>query len=62
MAQSRGFFEVCLEGLSGMDEGAEDIYASASEGDDGLVVSFPFAACDPAWKSDPLRGGIGVQN
>ena len=26
------------------------------KGFDGLAV------CDPAWKSDPLRRGIGVQN
>jgi hypothetical protein len=47
----RGIFEVCLEGLPVMEDGPEDVDASASESNDGLVVAFsfpPFAVVEGA--------------
>ena len=42
MRASSGIFEVRLEGLPVMKHGPEDVDASASEGDEGLVVAFSF--------------------
>ena len=43
MRVSSGLFEVCLEGLPGLEHGPEDVDASAREGDEGLVVAFSFS-------------------
>jgi len=44
MGQSSGCFECRLKGRSGVDDGPEDVHASAGECDDGLMVSLSFAA------------------
>src|SRR6266851_5645826 len=44
MGVSSGCFESGLEGLSGSEDGPEYIDASASESDDGLMVSFSLAS------------------
>ena len=44
MVQSSGCFECGLKGRPGVDDGPEDVYASAGERDDGLMVSLSFAA------------------
>jgi hypothetical protein len=44
MGQSSGCFECRPKGRSGVNDGPEDVHASAGECDDGLMVSLSFAA------------------
>jgi hypothetical protein len=48
-----------LSGLLGMTVGMTLVLFALSMRPTGVVTTL---ACDPAWKSDPLRRGIGVQN